>query len=84
MACNTAIHLPCLILPVSSAGHHLDFFPAKRSKELIQTLLPIQLVLIPRHLQVDVLEEGPQVCRALHGIHTSVGHPLIIMWDLVM
>lgn len=67
MACKTARYLSCLVLPVSSTGHHLDFFPAEHSKELIQALLPIQLVLIPRHLQVDVLEQGPQVCRALHG-----------------
>ena len=74
LACNTAAHLPCPILHVSLAGHHLDFFPTKHSKELIQALLPIQLVLIPRHLQVDVLEEGPQICRALHGTNTSVIH----------
>ena len=80
--CKCAAHLSCLALPVSSAGHHLDFFPTQHSKELIQTLLPIQFILIPRHLQVDVLEEGPQICRALHGIHTIISHPLISKWDL--
>ena len=74
MVSKTSAHLPCLMLPVSVLQRHLDFFSAKHREKLIQTLLPIQLILIPCHLQVDVLEEGPQVCRALHSIQ-SISQP---------
>ena len=35
---------------------YLDFLATKHRQELIQSLLPVQLILIAGHLQVDVLQ----------------------------
>lgn len=47
-------------------GPCLNFFAAQHREQLIQTLLPVELILIARHLQINMLEKRPCGSRALH------------------